>query len=78
MENSKLDCRSVCTAILGYGTPVETLDGKYQSGLLLNSYSNIRLWDCGRDTCLNGQARAKSVDPDQTPQKAASDVDLLR
>ena len=50
MENSKLDCRSVCTAILGYGTPVETLDGKYQSGLLLSSYSNIKLWDCGRDT----------------------------
>ena len=50
MENNKLYCSSVCTAILGYGTVVEILDGKYQSGLRFSMYSNIRLWDCGRDT----------------------------
>ena len=31
MENNKPDCGSVCTAILGYQTAVEILDGKYQS-----------------------------------------------
>ena len=50
MENNKLDCSSVCTAILGYGTAVEIFNGKYQSGLWFSMYSNIRLGDCGRDT----------------------------
>ena len=50
MENNKPDCGSVCTAILGYQTVVEILDGKYQSSLRFSMYSNIRLWDCGRDT----------------------------
>ena len=50
MGNNKLDCGSVCTAILGYGTAVEIYDRKYQSGLWFSMYSNIMLWDCGRDT----------------------------
>ena len=50
MENNKLYCSSVCTAILGYGTAVEIFDGKYQSGLWFSMYSNVRLGDCGRDT----------------------------
>ena len=51
MENNKLDCSSVCTAILGYGRAVEIFDRKYQSRLRFSIYSNIRLGDCGRDTC---------------------------
>ena len=31
MQNNKPDCGSVCSAILGYRTAVEILDGKYQS-----------------------------------------------
>ena len=50
MGNNKPDCDSVHTAILGYQTAVEILDGKYQSGLRFSMYSNIRLWDFGRDT----------------------------
>ena len=50
MENNKLDCGLVCTAILGYGTAVEIFHGKYQSRLVFSMYSNIMLWDCGRDT----------------------------
>ena len=46
MENNKLNCGSVCTATLGYGTAVESFDGKYQFSM----YSNIKLWDYGRDT----------------------------
>ena len=50
MGNNKLSCDSVRTAILGYQTAVEILDGKYQSGLPFSMYNNIRLWDFGRDT----------------------------
>ena len=48
MGNNKPDCVSVCTAILGYGTAVEILDK--QTGLWFSMYSNIRIWDCGRNS----------------------------
>ena len=50
MGNNKLDCGSVCTAILGYETAVEILHGKYQSGLRFSMYTNIRISDWGKNT----------------------------
>ena len=50
MGNDKQDCGSICTAILVYGTAVEILDVKYQSGLWFSMYTNIRILDGGRNT----------------------------
>ena len=50
MGNNKPDCGSICTAILVYGTAVEILDVKYQSGLRFSMHTNIRISDWGRKT----------------------------